>query len=205
MVVHSHIWINGVPQESCTGKTFEVINSVSQAVVTRVAAASSDEAIAAIIEADKAQVAWEATSWRVRQDVFIKAAQLVQTPHYVQKIHDAVIQELAGLPAWAKIEIRGVYNHFLFVADEATKLRGETLPSELYPGSSILVEKRAFGTVFAMTAFNSPIFLAARSVCIPLVCGNSVVLKSSELTPRCSEIVVELLHEVCYFFLLSLG
>lgn len=48
----------------------------------------------------------------------------------------------------------------------------------------------------AIAPWNAPISLSFRAIAIPLICGNTVVLKSSEYSPRAQEIVVEIMHEV---------
>ena len=50
-----------------------------------------------------------------------------------------------------------------------------------------------------MAPWNAPIVVAFRAIAIPLICGNTVVLKSSEYSPASQEIVVEILHEVCQY------
>ena len=51
----------------------------------------------------------------------------------------------------------------------------------------------------AIAPWNAPATLSFRAICIPLICGNTVVLKSSEYSPISQEIVVEVMHEVCGF------
>lgn len=49
---------------------------------------------------------------------------------------------------------------------------------------------------FAITPWNAPTGLTIRAIAIPLICGNTVVLKSSEICPRTNGIIVELFEEV---------
>ncbi len=51
------------------------------------------------------------------------------------------------------------------------------------------------GVVGAITPWNFPIAIPAWKLCPALVCGNTVVLKPAEDTPRLAERFVELLHE----------
>lgn len=39
-------------------------------------------------------------------------------------------------------------------------------------------------------------YLSMRAVMIPIICGNAVILKSSEITPRSQSIVAEVFKEV---------
>ncbi|KAF8520725.1 aldehyde dehydrogenase [Hysterangium stoloniferum] len=195
MPATASLWLNGFPQASSTNQTYNVVNSATQEVVTIAASASSDDVIAAIVSADKAQPEWEAVPWRTKRDIFLKAAQIIQTPQYVKLVSDAVAQEISCVEAWLPIETAGAASQFIEVASMATTLQGKTFPSASNPKGTVLIEKRAFGTVFAISPFNAPIILAVRAVGVPLLCGNTVVLKSSELSPLCAEIVVQVLYE----------
>jgi acyl-CoA reductase-like NAD-dependent aldehyde dehydrogenase len=40
------------------------------------------------------------------------------------------------------------------------------------------------GVVFGIAPWNAPVILGVRAVAMPLACGNTVVLKSSEVCPQ---------------------
>ena len=65
------------------------------------------------------------------------------------------------------------------------------------PVQKHLFPERTFS--LAIAPWNAPATLSFRAICIPLICGNTVVLKSSEYSPISQEIVVEVMHEVCGF------
>ena len=48
----------------------------------------------------------------------------------------------------------------------------------------------------AIAPWNVPMYLSMRAVMIPIICGNAVILKSSEITPRSQSIVAEVFKEV---------
>lgn len=54
---------------------------------------------------------------------------------------------------------------------------------------------------YAIAPWNAPLILTVRAVATPILCGNTVVLKCSEVSPRTQAITVELLTEVCFFVL----
>ena len=193
----AHLWIDGAPRSSSTGQTFDVISSGTQAVVSRAARASSKDAVAAIEAASAAQTAWEATAPSIKRAIFIKAAELIQSPKYAQRVVETVQAEISATADWAAFEIKAVVSYLLKAAVVATSLRGEVMPSEYGSGGTVIAERRPWGTVFGISPFNAPVTLAGRSVAVPIACGNTVVLKSSEVSPRCAEIVVEVLYEVC--------
>ena len=79
-------------------------------------------------------------------------------------------------------------------AAQASAIKGETFASEK-SGASIIAQRRAAGVVLGIAPWNAPVNLSFRAIAIPIICGNTAVLKSSELSPRSQSIVYEVLHE----------
>jgi len=74
-------------------------------------------------------------------------------------------------------------------------LRGEVYQSASVPGAQGVVQRRAMGVCFCIAPWNAPVTLAIRAAAIPILCGNTVVLKTSEYSPRSQSIVVDLFEE----------
>jgi len=51
------------------------------------------------------------------------------------------------------------------------------------------------GVIFGIAPWNAPFVLTIRAIAIPLICGNTVVLKSSEFSPRSQSLAIQLFHE----------
>src|SRR5690606_20867195 len=49
------------------------------------------------------------------------------------------------------------------------------------------------GVILGIAPWNAPIILAVRAMATALACGNSVILKASEICPRTHELIVEAL------------
>ena len=47
-----------------------------------------------------------------------------------------------------------------------------------------LVFKQPYGVVLGIAPWNAPFYLAVRAVATPIACGNTAILKASELSPR---------------------
>lgn len=47
-----------------------------------------------------------------------------------------------------------------------------------------------------MAPWNAPIGLTLRATALPIACGNTVVLKTSEISPRTQIIVAEIMEKV---------
>ena len=91
-------------------------------------------------------------------------------------------------------ELVRAINTVEFIAGEARRLKGETLPSEL-PHNFAYTLRQPLGVVGLITPWNFPFAVPIWKLAPALVCGNTVVWKPSELTPFCSRGVTEVLVE----------
>lgn len=64
----------------------------------------------------------------------------------------------------------------------ATALTGSIAPSE--HGQRAYIQRVPYGVVFAMAPWNAPLILSVRAYCNAIMAGNTVVLKTSEYSPR---------------------
>jgi betaine-aldehyde dehydrogenase len=79
----------------------------------------------------------------------------------------------------AREDMAGVADIFEFYAGMASKIVGQTMP---LPGGQLgTVLRKPVGVVGTITPWNFPLYVAAWKVAPALCCGNSVVLKPSEL------------------------
>ncbi|KAH8116163.1 aldehyde dehydrogenase [Phellopilus nigrolimitatus] len=171
------LWINGERKSASDHTTFEVRNPLSSKVVGSSASATSQDC--------KQKSA----------DIFLKAADLVQTEKYKNKFKQALQDETAATNSWVMINIVGSRGGILEAASLASQVKGESFPSSSAIGGHVIVQRRAHGAVLSIAPWNAPVTLTFRAILIPLICGNTVVLKSSEYSPWSQEIVVELMHE----------
>ncbi len=65
---------------------------------------------------------------------------------------------------------------------------GQVVPSDV-PGATAMAVRRPVGVVGAIAPWNAALILSARSICAPLVFGNTVVLKPSEESPYSGGII----------------
>jgi acyl-CoA reductase-like NAD-dependent aldehyde dehydrogenase len=81
------------------------------------------------------------------------------------------------------VDIPMTVDHFRYFAGWTTKLTGETLPVS-FPGDYLTYTRREpLGVVGAIVPWNFPLLIASWKLAPALACGNTVVLKPSELTP----------------------
>jgi acyl-CoA reductase-like NAD-dependent aldehyde dehydrogenase len=122
----------------------------------------------------------------------LKAADIMdsRTPELIEVMG----QEVGAAPLWAG------FNGFLTAgllreaAGLATQIQGETIPTDK-PGTLSMTVRVPAGVVFSMAPWNGAGVLAARAIAYPLVCGNTVVFRGSELSPRSHQIIAEVFHE----------
>lgn len=100
-----------------------------------------------------------------------------------------------GAPAlWAGFNVMLAANVFREAASLATQIQGETLPTDK-PGALSMTVRQPVGVVLSIVPWNGPVVLAARAIAYPLVCGNTVVFRASEASPRTHALVAEALVE----------
>ncbi|QGG48451.1 aldehyde dehydrogenase family protein [Heliorestis convoluta] len=111
----------------------------------------------------------------------------------------AIIAAEAGKPLKdALVEVGRAIETFRLSAEEATRITGEMVPVEAYPGSE---NRLAFtiraprGTVCAISPFNFPLNLLCHKVAPALAAGNAVITKPASTTPLSAYKVGEILQE----------
>jgi benzaldehyde dehydrogenase (NAD) len=75
-----------------------------------------------------------------------------------------------------------------------TQITGEVIPSDV-PGSLAMGVRQPAGVVLGIAPWNAPVILAVRAIALPLACGNTVVLKGSEVCPATHGLIIESLQE----------
>lgn len=191
-MLHAQLFINNQDVASSDGATFDCLNPVNGEVATVAAAASVDSALAAVNAATVAFGAWAAMLPQQRRALLDRAADLI-----VARSADfsaAMTAETGATAAWGSFNCQLAANIFREAAALVTQIQGE-LPPSSRAGAIEMVLRQPAGVVLAFAPWNAPVLLAARAVAMPLACGNSVVLKGSELCPYTHRLLGEVLAE----------
>ncbi len=169
---------------------FERVNPVSLTVSTRAAAASREDAMIAANAAARAFPEWSRTPPSERRMRLNEAAELLllRTNDFIE----AVVSETGGTASWARFNCELAAKILREAAAMTTQATGEVIPAD-QAGMLALATRQPCGVVFSMAPWNAPVVLAVRSIAMPLACGNTVVLKGSELCPRTHGLVGEVL------------
>ncbi|KAF8869639.1 Aldehyde/histidinol dehydrogenase [Gymnopilus junonius] len=191
----TQLYINGQWVPSSTGDTFKVHNPYSGDVVGLSSSASSDDCKTAIKAASEAFKTWRHTPLTLRRDIFLKAAEIIQSEKYKNKIMQSVAEETAAAAYWGVYNSMHPVNFLRTQAGSLSLLNGEMYPSGNVPGAQVITRRRPMGVVFAIAPWNAPVALSLRAIAVPILCGNAVILKSSEFSPRSQSVVAELFEE----------
>lgn len=184
--------IGGKPTPAAGGATFERRNPITDEVATRAAAATIADGAAAVEAAAAAFHLWSAMGPNQRRALLLKAADRVEarTNDFVQRIG----AETGGTAPWAGFNAMLAAGMLREAASLTTQVTGEVIPSDT-PGSYAFSVRQPAGVVLGIAPWNAPVILGVRAVATPLACGNTVVLKASELCPATHSLIVEVLEE----------
>ena len=184
--------IDAKPVQAEGGRMFERRNPLDGSVATRAPAASVADALRAVDAASLAFAAWAATPPGQRRALLLKAADALGARGAA--FADAVAAETGGSAMWAGFNVHLAQGMLLEAAALTTQIAGEVIPSDV-PGSLAMAVRQPAGVVLGMAPWNAPIILGVRALAVPLACGNTVVLKGSELCPATHGLIVQALQE----------
>jgi acyl-CoA reductase-like NAD-dependent aldehyde dehydrogenase len=168
--------------------TFDRADPVTGRIATRAAAASVEDAIAAVQAAQAAFPGWSALGPNARRAALMKAADALDAR--AADFIEAMMGEIGATEGWARFNLMLSSSMVREAAGLTTQIGGEVIPSDK-PGCIAMAIREPAGVVLSMAPWNAPIILATRAIAVPLACGNTVVLKASEQCPRTHGLIVE--------------
>jgi benzaldehyde dehydrogenase (NAD) len=183
----------GGEQAACaSGKTFERRNPLDGSVATRAPAATAQDALTAVEAAAKAFPAWSAMGPGERRGLLLKAAVALEalTPRFIA----TMAAETGAAAPWAGFNAHLAAGMLQEAAALTTQVGGEVIPSDV-PGSLAMGLRVPAGVVLGIAPWNAPVILGVRALATPLACGNTVVLKASELCPATHGLIAQALQE----------
>lgn len=169
------------------------------------AAALADESLesvearvaAAVARARAAQPAWAATSPSDRARIIARFREVLARRRH--EVSELVTAEIGRSAVGALIMDVVVTLEFVaWTEREAPRFlrpRWRRLPGLLFLRKLVRDEKLPLGVVGIITPWNYPFFMPASCILPAIACGNTVVLKPSELTPRSAAVLESLWRE----------
>jgi acyl-CoA reductase-like NAD-dependent aldehyde dehydrogenase len=183
--------IGGSDKAASSGRTFDRCNPISGEVVSRAAAATTDDADSAVAAASAAFRAWSALSPRDRRMKLLRAADEIDAR--AAEFAAIGVAETGGTAGWYHFNTVLAADMLREAAAMTTQITGETIPSNV-PGCVAMSVRKACGVVLGIAPWNAPVILGVRALAMPLACGNTVVLKASELCPGVHRLIGEALQ-----------
>ena len=184
--------INGERVQAASGAVFERRNPLDGTVATRAPAATVEDARLAVDAAAAAFPAWGAMGPTERRALLMRAAQALEAKG--EAFAGAMAAETGASALWAGFNVHLAASGLQEAAAMVTQIAGEIIPSDV-PGSLAMGVRQPAGVVLGIAPWNAPVILAVRAIALPLACGNTVVLKGSEVSPATHGLIIEALQE----------
>ena len=105
-----------------------------------------------------------------------------------------VIEETGATGPWGGFNVMFAGKILREAASMTTQVSGEVIPSDK-PGTIAMAVRQPAGVVVGIAPWNAPVILGVRALAMPLACGNTVVLKASELCPGVHQLIGQVLIE----------
>jgi benzaldehyde dehydrogenase (NAD) len=168
--------------------SFDRLDPITGAVATSAAAATVADAQAACDAAARAFPAWSALGPNARRAALNKAADALEARS--AQFVEAMMAEIGATQGWAGFNLMLAAGIVREAAAMTTQITGEVIPSDK-PGCIAMALREPVGVILGIAPWNAPIILGVRAIAMPLACGNTVVLKASELCPRTHALIVD--------------
>lgn len=171
-----------------SGKIFERLNPVSGKVVTTSAAAGVEDAKRAAASAGAAFKTWSQTGPTERRKILLAAADKLEAK--IGEISQAMAAEVGASGLWGGFNVMAAAGLIREAASLTTQIQGETIPTDK-PGALSMTLRQPVGAVLSIVPWNGPVILAARAIAYPIACGNTVVFRASEMSPKTHSLIVD--------------
>jgi acyl-CoA reductase-like NAD-dependent aldehyde dehydrogenase len=183
---------NDLKPAASEGGVFERIDPLSGQVATRAPAATLKDAAAAVAAAAAAFPAWSTLGPNERRRLLLKAADKLENKR--DDFVRTMMAEIGTTAVWSAFNVELAGGMLREAASLTTQITGEVIPSDK-PGCIAMAIRQAAGVCLGIAPWNAPIILGVRAVAVPIACGNTAVLKASELCPGTHRLIGEVFRE----------
>jgi succinate-semialdehyde dehydrogenase/glutarate-semialdehyde dehydrogenase len=188
----TELLIGGTWRAGGDGGRFAVLDPADGSVIASVAAATPDDARAAVDAAATAGPGWAATPPRERAEVLRRAFDLMSAA--AEELAGLIVAEMGKPLAEARVEAAYAAEFLRWFSEEAVRADGAYGPA---PNGAhrILVLQQPIGVAVLVTPWNFPAAMATRKIGPALAAGCTVVLKPAEETPLTALRIAGILEE----------
>ncbi|HZU69009.1 MAG TPA: aldehyde dehydrogenase family protein [Ktedonobacteraceae bacterium] len=183
-------------QENTSNNVLAAYNATTGKVIAELPVADETAVKEAVANARAAQAAWSGLTFKERGEYLIRFrdAMLKRT----DEIANMISQEVG------KPRIEALLNEIMAAADfinyyvkHAEKmLADEPVPLHLLKHRKSYIHYAPLGVIGIISPWNFPFVLGLSEVVTALIAGNAVILKPSELTPQCGQVIADLFAAV---------
>jgi aminomuconate-semialdehyde/2-hydroxymuconate-6-semialdehyde dehydrogenase len=183
-------FVNGEWVEA-VGGTMEVIDPSTGKISCYVGNSNAEDVEAAVQAAHAASKSWGATTQRYRADLLTKVSKML-----LERLETLALCESydAGKPVRLAriIDIPRAAENFDFFSN---MLRTDSQAAHAMADAVNITQRSPVGVSALVTPWNLPLYLLTWKVAPCLACGNTIVVKASEMTPMTATALAEVLHE----------
>lgn len=190
---HYQMYIHGEWVDALDGEVYDDLNPFTGEVFAKVTAGKRADAKRAVDAAAEAFPVWSHTLPAERQALFLKAADLLEKKQ--SEIVTILAEETGCTFGFAMFQAGFTPGLLREAAAQTHQATGEIIPANL-PGASYMAIRQPVGVVAGIAPWNAPLILSLRSICMPIVYGNTAILKpSTESAAAGGVVLAEVFHE----------
>ena len=179
------------PEKSLLKKTLPVINPATGETVHTLECQDAGDIDHAVIRSGKAQRVWASLSGEARSVILWRWGELVEK--HFEQIAQLDVKCTGKVIRDARAETKRAARHARYWAGMADKLFGEQLAD--VPGRLSYTYREPLGVYAVVLPWNAPAHSFMARSCPALACGNSIIVKPSELSPLSAQRLAELAFE----------
>jgi succinate-semialdehyde dehydrogenase/glutarate-semialdehyde dehydrogenase len=161
---------------------FAVVNPATEEILGELSFADRTDVEEALRSAERGFATWRKVGPWARSDMLRRIAFLIR--ERMSEIAQLLTMEVGKPIGEAEAEVISGAEHFEWAADQARQLSGPSVSSR-GPCGRGQIAYEPVGIVLALTAWNFPINLSARKICMALAAGCSVIVRPAEEAPAC--------------------
>jgi phenylacetaldehyde dehydrogenase len=187
----AQLFINGEFCDAASGRTMDIVNPATGAVIGRLADAGAADVDRAVNAAEAAfdDGTWSRASNQERARVLNHFADVFEAD--LENFYKLETLNNGRPIIETRAQVSRLPQFYRYFAALALTRRSDVIPIE---GPYLCYTERVpLGVVALMTSFNHPLMILTKSLAPALATGNSVVIKPSEQTPLTTVRLVELL------------
>jgi acyl-CoA reductase-like NAD-dependent aldehyde dehydrogenase len=184
--------VDGTAIEAEGGATYERKDPMTGKVASRAAAATLADVDKVVAAASAAFETWSQTGPGLRRTLLLKAADLMEsrTNDFIK----LMLEETGATAPWAGFNVHLAAGILREAASLTTQIAGEVIPSDK-PGILSMAIRQPAGVVLGIAPWNAPFILGTRAIAAALACGNTVILRSSEICPGTHQLIGQVLND----------